>query len=74
MNMSIQVREKKGSLLTWFWTRSLTLSMGAAAVLETPAATPDSMKFSAKPNFWPDMMKRVVGCGVRLFPEACSQD
>ena len=25
--------------------------MGAAAVLETPAATPDSMKFSKNPSF-----------------------
>ena len=35
----------------WFWTRSLTRSMGAAAVFETAAATPESMKFSKKPNF-----------------------
>jgi hypothetical protein len=26
--------------------------MGAAAVLETPAATPDNMKFSKNPNFF----------------------
>ena len=36
----------------WFWTKSLTRSMGAAAVLETAAATPESMKFSKKPNFF----------------------
>lgn len=42
--------------LTWFCTRSLTLSMGAAAVLETPAATPESIKFSANPNFWLDIL------------------
>lgn len=35
-----------------FWTKSLTRSMGAAAVLETAAATPESMKFSKKPNFF----------------------
>ncbi len=39
------------SISPWFWTRSLTLSMGAAAVLDTPAATPESMKFSKKFNF-----------------------
>lgn len=28
---------------TWFWMRSLTRSMGAAAVLETAAATPPTV-------------------------------
>merc|ERR1719494_487702 len=37
---------------SWFWTSSLTLSMGAATVLETPAATPESMKDSMNPSFW----------------------
>merc|ERR1719347_1839422 len=41
------------SISDWFWTKSLTRSMGAAAVLETAAATPDNMKFSANPNFCP---------------------
>merc|ERR1719326_731369 len=36
---------------SWFWTRSLTLSIGAATVLETPAATPESIKFSMNPSF-----------------------
>merc|ERR1719315_398489 len=35
-----------------FCTSSFTLSMGAAAVLETPAATPESMKLSKNPNFF----------------------
>ncbi len=38
---------------SWFCTISLTLSMGAAAVFDTPAATPESMKFSKKLNFFP---------------------
>ena len=29
---------------TWFWMRSLTRSMGAAAVFETAAATPPTAK------------------------------
>jgi hypothetical protein len=29
--------------LTWFWIRSLTRSMGAAAVLETAAETPPTV-------------------------------
>merc|ERR1719370_2611441 len=37
---------------SWFWTRSFTLSMGAAKVLETPAATPASMKFSTNLSFF----------------------
>ena len=41
------------SISPWFCTNSLTRSMGAAAVLETAAATPDNMKFSANPNFCP---------------------
>jgi len=36
---------------SWFWTRSLTRSIGAAAVLETPAATPESMNSSKKLSF-----------------------
>ena len=41
--------------------------MGAAAVLETPAATPESMKFSANPNFWPDMMRSLVNCSGKFL-------
>jgi len=41
---------------SWFYTKSLTLSMGAAAVLETPAATPDSIKLSKNPNFLSDIL------------------
>jgi hypothetical protein len=31
-------------MLTWFWMRSLTRSMGAAAVFETAAETPPTDK------------------------------
>lgn len=33
--------------LTWFWMRSLTRSMGAAAVFETAAETPPTGKLLA---------------------------
>merc|ERR1712027_35504 len=36
------------SISPWFCTSSFTRSMGAAAVLDAPAATPESMKFSKK--------------------------
>lgn len=35
--------EVKGEKHTWFWMRSLTRSMGAAAVLETAAETPPTI-------------------------------
>merc|ERR1719483_174524 len=38
---------------SWFWTKSLIRSIGAAAVLETTAATPESMKFSPKDKLFP---------------------
>lgn len=31
-------------LASWFWSKSLTLSMGATTVLEIPAETPPKMK------------------------------
>ena len=57
--------------------------MGAAAVLETPAATPESIKFSANPSFCPDILvvfwflnglgvwsKNVLGFGLKKITEA----
>ena len=41
------------NISAWFWTRSFTLSMGAAAVFEMTAAAPERAKFSAKLNFCP---------------------
>ena len=40
---------------SWFWMRSLTRSIGAAAVLEQMAATPERAKFSAKESLYPDI-------------------
>lgn len=47
---------------TWFWTRSLTRSMGAAAVFETAAETPPTvMKQSVK-------LLQVDGCLCSISP------
>lgn len=40
------------NISSWFWTRSFTLSIGAAAVLEMIAAAPLSPKFSIKCSFF----------------------
>ena len=50
----------------WFWTSSLTRSIGAAAVFEIPAATPLKMKFSTKEMLWVGMV-----CKKRSFYKCC---
>lgn len=45
--------------LTWFWTRSLIRSMGAAAVFETAAETPPTI----------DSQHQSIGAKVRSIKE-----
>merc|ERR1719350_1047099 len=43
------------SISSWFWTMSLTRSIGAAAVLEITAAAPERRKFSANDKLFLDL-------------------
>ena len=56
-NMIFRMRFRLTCLIisSWFWMRSLTRSIGAAAVLEQMAATPERAKFSAKESLYPDI-------------------
>ena len=57
----------KKRLCTWFWMRSLTRSMGAAAVLETMAAQPDRAKFSTNESSFPDIFYSVTKCSKKFW-------
>jgi hypothetical protein len=50
---------------TWFWMRSLTRSMGAAAVFETAAETPPIKKSTTKPGWMNVSLARLVKSQLR---------